>query len=1363
MSLDRCNPHPIQHDGTSQRQRAVEAQAPENNPVDGRSLAELISYAERYAKVLQYWNNSDVREGDWRGFLKRDISTLIAHVLQQDIPKLRSDFEQQSELVETMTGPGLARELGELYGMVLQIALRLDEWYRNAPTEMTLYRELSGWIASTLGEAMRTVVAQAARARSINPRVPELESDRLHSAWQVDGVLPDTSLFSHGRLNHPEDLTEALIQMAQAHGQFLMVLEQLLASGNAFMEESLTVYPNHQPHMALLLAFLQLFGHAQQHLNSLTAKHLQFYYRRVLGLKPADAIPDQAHLVIEPAKILQDDPVVAAATAFKGGKDASGVALIYNADEELVLNQAQVDEQGLKSVYVALDSKGEVENIYAATDADSADGLGADLETEDGQWHTFGNETMPYATLGFAVASPMLCLAEGDRTITIRFYLQSLNLPDGIDSDSLKKELRLNITAEGSGEKGWVEIPIHEVTLGKGRDPCLEFRLFLDASEAALTAYNSEVHEGGYDTTYPVVRFVLDNEGLPASVLEEEVKIDEPNDPPCELVIQSRDHIHWTPEMFRAGLARRNDLFKGRTKLFDDKMGFYDIGSLVKYKGTLYRSLQVIEKPGFRPVLNPQLWQKQKIAYPYRYLKDLVITGLKVSVKVRGMRNLILENDQGILDPAKPFMPFGAIPKAGSAFLIGSSEVFSKTLDSLRLDVTWVDLPQETFLAYYSEYGDDLKPTDNQYFTANAEFLKDGAWQSGGSAEALFSDIGGGSILPSENRCFSYPLKESNTAILPRNRELGNFSRYQAGMRQGFMRFQLNQSFGHAAYPIVLAKAAISPKTNSVPNAPYTPQISGLTLGYEAHEEIDFQRYNADAELVEKVFQLWPFGYRQSWPAFSEGNPVFHRLLPHFEVTGSNDQPQLAQGTLYVGFNKLDLSAGAKNLSLLVQLAEGSADPELPVEPVVWSYLVDDEWHDFKSTEILADGTNGLLRSGIIRFAMPKTMSDNNSLLPAGVHWIKVSVARNSTAVCKLIALHTQALTVTMEDQGNDPTHLATPLAAGTISKLKERLAAVKKVAQPYASFGGRMAENDSEFNVRVSERLRHKGRAVTLFDYERLVLQQFPDIYKVKCINHSSRQQEHVPGSVRVIVVPDLRNRNAVDPLKPMASLDTLDQIHDYLDELTNDFTQLEVSNPDYEAIRVQFQVRFHQGYDEGYYLSQVVQDIQDYLSPWLHDDSADIRFGGTIHRSKVLLFVEQLAYVDFVTEFRMDQQVADSDSWLLDVEEAVASNAGAVLVSAPAEAYQIGTNIISCEDLSESDASDAVPQQEMDQVVLGPRYLGNTSSRELHDLNRLTSRCHIDKIDMDRRYRFYTVDEAQAMGYDLCAHCFGRELSKR
>lgn len=59
--------------------------------------------------------------------------------------------------------------------------------------------------------------------------------------------------------------------------------------------------------------------------------------------------------------------------------------------------------------------------------------------------------------------------------------------------------------------------------------------------------------------------------------------------------------------------------------------------------------------------------------------------------------------------------------------------------------------------------------------------------------------------------------------------------------------------------------------------------------------------------------------------------------------------------------------------------------------------------------------------------------------------------------------------------------------------------------------------------------------------------------------------------------------------------------------------------------------------------------------------------------------------------------------------------------------------------------------------------RYLGNTRTGELHDLQHLTANCQLDEIRVDHRYGFERMVDALAMGYDRCAYCFSREQSTR
>lgn len=59
--------------------------------------------------------------------------------------------------------------------------------------------------------------------------------------------------------------------------------------------------------------------------------------------------------------------------------------------------------------------------------------------------------------------------------------------------------------------------------------------------------------------------------------------------------------------------------------------------------------------------------------------------------------------------------------------------------------------------------------------------------------------------------------------------------------------------------------------------------------------------------------------------------------------------------------------------------------------------------------------------------------------------------------------------------------------------------------------------------------------------------------------------------------------------------------------------------------------------------------------------------------------------------------------------------------------------------------------------------RYLGNSKTLELHDLENEKTNCQISEIRVDRRYYFASPLEAKTLDYDLCGICFGRELSER
>jgi len=405
-----------------------------------------------------------------------------------------------------------------------------------------------------------------------------------------------------------------------------------------------------------------------------------------------------------------------------------------------------------------------------------------------------------------------------------------------------------------------------------------------------------------------------------------------------------------------------------------------------------------------------------------------------------------------------------------------------------------------------------------------------------------------------------------------------------------------------------------------IPLEPYTPQIDGIALDYLA---------SASTPEIDLI-HLYPFADTHKIEEI-ELEPT---LFPTF----------CDEGTLYIGFNGLQPGS---NLHVLFQLAEATADSEAGKEIVRWHYLDNNNWRDLRTGfEVLEDNTFDLTTSGIVRFALPENMSTQHSIMPKNIHWIKASLGKNSKTVSETIGIHTQAVSSSfVMNETTDTARLGAPLEPGKIEKLLVAQPNIKGLIQPYESFGGRLPELEGSYHIRVSEQLRHKGRAIQKWDYERLTLEEFPLIYKAKCINHSFHTDANIywndvpyaPGYVILAVIPDLRRLKAGNSFEPKVPVSVLNKIDAYLQKRASPFVRLKASNPRYEKIHFCITVRFKLGVDENYYTEKLKSDIREYLAPWAVGKYDKLTFGQCVYRSDIIRFIERTGYVDFIIQLKM------------------------------------------------------------------------------------------------------------------------------
>jgi hypothetical protein len=664
----------------------------------------------------------------------------------------------------------------------------------------------------------------------------------------------------------------------------------------------------------------------------------------------------------------------------------------------------------------------------------------------------------------------------------------------------------------------------------------------------------------------------------------------------------------------------------------------------------------------------------------YEDFRNITVQKALVSVEVSGVTSLSLESDAGVLDPKKAFQPFGPQPAKGARFQVGYEEALTKKLSELSITVQWQDAPAN-FATHYTNYG--VSGISNTSFKASVAFKDGGDWANSSTGVGLFesSDAsaehtfkftrGNSSSSSSASVAMSvYALgasgsswgKMAATTLALMNPVYSSFQTVVPEAESGFITFALEKDFLHAKYRTeyvthVMKYSKGQEETLVILNEPYTPAIQSIFLSYKAHSDTveiasteleDFSNLDVQFFQVGCFGQMREHGYQRDQFSFLPDKNV--SLLPAYEE----------EGELLIGL--ANLQAG-DSVSILFQVAEGSADPELPQEDITWSVLCDNYWKALGSNELVSDTTNQLLRSGLIKFVIPSEATTLNTLLPTGLIWLRASMAKNVTAVCQLIEVVANAVEVQFTDQKNDLSHLETALEAGTIAKLKNGLAAVKSVKQPYASFGGSPEEADDYFYRRVSERLRHKNRCVTSWDYERIVLEAFPKVHKVKCIPHAKEGSWLAPGNVMLVVIPDLRNRNATDPLQPKVDADTLSGITRFAQDRAGRQVQVKVKNPSYQKIQLDFKVKFRAGYEFNFYSEQLKQQLMEFLSPWAFEADRDIAFGGKIYKSVLLDFVEELPPVDYVTDFKMYSYTTEAVK--TDVNETQPETPDAILVS--------------------------------------------------------------------------------------------------
>ena len=619
-------------------------------------------------------------------------------------------------------------------------------------------------------------------------------------------------------------------------------------------------------------------------------------------------------------------------------------------------------------------------------------------------------------------------------------------------------------------------------------------------------------------------------------------------------------------------------------------------------------------------------------------LHELNFQSIEIKVKVTDYKQFKIFTDAGEIDHTKSFQPFGAIPKKGNAMVFSCNEFFQKK----------------------GAQGNFIMETDGSdwYASSNTKLAKliDGKW---------------GTKIDWKPLKFSRPNQAPFNLInedIPTSYDFLDNPLFTSEQSKGFAKIIFNNSnYTKESYLqnyLVAAKAAAVNskllKTKSdksrmgiSQNLPYIPTIYGMSFNYEVTETIKLGTSIGTAENKFNSFHLYPSGFKKL-------KVLTKRIIPEID----HNVPEIDQkGAFYIGLK--DATPG-NAINLLIQVAEGTANPRQHMVNLKWFYLNGDDWMLFDDGKII-EGTHNLTQSGIVQFAVPKTINlAEQTQFDPEIFWVKIVLPKGINnaldAVCNILGVHAQALEAILFDFEKSGLQFTENLEAETISKLYKPKNEIKSITQPYASFGGKIKETDPLFYQRVSERLRHKDRAITIWDYEKLILDNFPKVFRVKCLNHfryDKRESENIgeiantgAGYVTIIPVAKASTNQVNTSWKPLVDLGTMAQIKSFLEKKASPHVRINVKTPQLEKLELTFNVAFKDllGGDEILYKKQLQDAINKYLSPWAYDNDFEVNFQTEIEKSELIQLIEKQSFVDYISDFVVEHHTLQKNSENID-----------------------------------------------------------------------------------------------------------------
>ena len=517
---------------------------PDNFKIEDRNLEEFILFFQNLSKNYQFFNLKNKADGDWFKLFASDDSFLLADISNFQIEKydaLRLNLTQSfDEFSSEEEKKDIFKSFFELLFSFFNF---INNWYisstlgnlnkESSDIELTLEQTIQKKIKPFFNEF--AAYALYLYENDEKKLKVQISFNDFNSIWKLNNLTPK-NIFNQVDKTQSE-LSSGLKKLILLYTPVYESLLSLKLRAKKLFKKSIQENPNHNAHIGLIFAFLDMYKYVQKDLNTLSKKHLDFYYNKILEQSPYGVIAKNMYVHIQIDENI-DFLNIETGKSIVAGQNEDGTEITYQTEEAIVLNNTNISE--LRTLFLSRNNYFEynsrhklVTGVFSKTHCKDPIEVDAFNQNEN-VFSTLGEDqilmidqekTMDNARVGFAISSPSLVLGKSKREILFNFtlttdsikYLSNLIIDianrKGVSEEEVFYEVFNQLfTINYTNDNGWIEISDYVVDYPSDWTlNTIGIRIMLPKQSPTVDNYEESIHEMNLDSCQPVFQFLINS------------------------------------------------------------------------------------------------------------------------------------------------------------------------------------------------------------------------------------------------------------------------------------------------------------------------------------------------------------------------------------------------------------------------------------------------------------------------------------------------------------------------------------------------------------------------------------------------------------------------------------------------------------------------------------------------------------------------------------------------------------------------------------------------------------------------------------------------------------------------------------